>query len=34
MREKKERVTNEKKILKEIADEATGMQNDIKKESV
>ena len=28
------RIQNEKKILKQIADEATNMHNDIKKESV
>lgn len=34
MKEKKDRIANEKKILKEIADESTNMQNDIKKESI
>lgn len=34
IKEKKERITNEKKILKEIADESTNMLNDIKKESI
>jgi hypothetical protein len=34
VKEKKDRIANEKKILKEIADESTNMQNDIKKESI
>lgn len=34
VKEKKERVVNEKKILRQIADESLNMQNDIKKESI
>jgi hypothetical protein len=34
VKEKKARVTNEKAILRQIADESTNMQNDIVQESI
>ncbi len=34
VKEKKERVAGEKKVLKQIKDESAAMQNDIKRESV
>ena len=34
MKEKKDRIAGEKKVLKQIHDESTNMQNDIKKESL
>lgn len=34
VKEKKDRVAGEKKVLREIHEESTNMQNDIKKESV
>lgn len=34
VKEKKDRIAGEKKVLREIHDESTNMQNDIKKESV
>jgi hypothetical protein len=34
VKEKKERVAGEKKVLKQIMDESAAMQNDIKRESV
>jgi hypothetical protein len=34
VKEKKERIAGEKKVMRQILDESTNMQNDIKKESV
>lgn len=34
IKEKKERIAGEKKVMRQILDESTNMQNDIKKESV
>ena len=34
VKEKKDRVAGEKKVLREIHEESTNMRNDIKKESV
>lgn len=34
LKEKKERIAGEKRVLRQIADESTNMQNDIKKESI